>query len=299
MYSGGMGLAGFHTEDGMLDFAHVIPDMSFHTHDMLLLRLLTFLKSFSTKIWIFYKDSSAQGAITLNTLLVEKGFPEQKAGLDEVLISRSVVMDPRFISTHSPLFEVVHHKVGECLVSAFPHCVLGFAMFSFAWNICLKSRLSEYIEKETSLAEEARRIVDSFTAARQRWGVPVKRNFVVATHAMWALVYKPSLPSSVADAIARAIAPLWIEEGVDAPDFIKQSFDAPLISAFACQCFLCAQPIIRRAYHPARAKYDETSPKLYCKPCAIKNQKTRFKQIVLFGSNVAAHHGITPRTLTA
>jgi hypothetical protein len=153
-YFGGFGLAGFHVEDAWLHFGHVVVGITFrNVPSPLVSRLLSTCQSLSRKLWLFYQDNSTEGIIGLNKLLASTF--GNVGHVDEYLVARRFVVDPRFVSR---AFVTVAQTATQCIVSNHPHCVLGFALFSFAWNVLLRRELPAYLKVEFAMASAKRKL---------------------------------------------------------------------------------------------------------------------------------------------
>ena len=180
-YNGGQGVAGVHAEDGFLHFAHHMVDMTMEIEDQLTRDLVDLLYGLSSKVWVFYVgtgSSPAQGALELNEIV--SGMLGVESLADELLVSRSFVLDPR-VFARDGRFQVVTQKNGEMVFGNAFHSVMGAGFFSFACNVALVGGIQSYILAESAMARAVRGVSKKYLGVRKAMegGVePAIRNFL-------------------------------------------------------------------------------------------------------------------------
>jgi len=304
VYSGGFGLAGFHVEDGFLHFGHHILDFVGEVQDAYEQRLVSFWLNHSKKIWIFKQGASKNDIVQLNSELFDKVVCKQSKGkqrtarqrvgvCDEVLMSRSVVIDPEFAERNG--YVVVDHYPGQCIVSNYPHTVLGFALFSFAWNFCLPEHVPYYIGMERATADIYRANHSLALTRYKELDVPYKRAFLVSSALVWGVFSKQY--GRFANDWKKVARDLWCIEKAEfdvawrrlvdslhsanllgdllPPESALEGLevDAPLYPQ-ECQCNTCLAPIIAHAwYSPGSTRKDTI---FFCSQCATPDLKLMY-----------------------
>lgn len=170
-YMGGFGLAGFHFEDGLLHFGHHLIECKFSSGDdidPIDLQMLEVWQRFSRKTWVCSKHAGTPGVLECNKFLADD------MGLvdvgDVLLVSRLFVLDPRGFQ-NSDIFTVIYQQPGEFMFGNLGHCVSGFGLLSFAWNLALKDYILDYVKGEKDLARIIRRNPVKYDEQRELfWG---------------------------------------------------------------------------------------------------------------------------------
>lgn len=169
-YNGGYGVSGFHSEDGLVHGAHLLPRLRYTlspaaTHYPLAVPMLEALNRMASKLWVFGPAAGAAGAVAVSDLL-HRLFDCGGLGTDVNLVARRYVLDPRHLP---PGFTAVRQLPGHLLVSAHPHMVLGSALVSMAWNQLMPEDVPSCLAAEEELAAAARSLPrGDFRAAMER-----------------------------------------------------------------------------------------------------------------------------------
>jgi hypothetical protein len=170
-YMGGFGMAGFHFEDGLLHFGHHLIDCKFSSGDdidPIDLQMLEMWQRFSRKTWVFSKRAGTPGVLECNRFLADD-LGLKDVG-DAMLMSRMFVLDPRAFQD-SDMFTVIYQQPGEFMFGNLGHCVSGFGLLSFAWNLALKDYIFDYVKGEKDLARIIRRNPVEYMEQRELfWG---------------------------------------------------------------------------------------------------------------------------------
>jgi hypothetical protein len=285
LYSGGVGLAGWHYEDGFLHFAHQVVDLAFPPfldRDHLLGELLSLCQALTCKVWAVYKDGSPQGVLSLSNILA-KSFGWNIAA-DETLVSRLFVLDPRTLDGH---FDLVYQKAGQCIISNRPHSVLGFSLLSFACNLCFESFIPQYLEGESIIADQIRKNMPESERLRSALLSNPSRGFVLSAALTWHCMQ--NLESPHARALLRFVKHLWEKEGKlngCIQGVVQGLLDGPVPTEFNhAQCAACGIGLVRKLYYPVKKgkKTSRAADLFYCLECCNILKKD-VGLVLLFGS---------------
>lgn len=249
-YNSGLGLAGWHGEDAGMHFGHQSVALQCTVGDALLAEVLKVHMRFSRKTWVMFKKGGAEGMQELNSMLGKLCSTDVCA--DELLVSRSVVWDPRVLAGKQD-FEVVHQYPGQLFMSVYPHEVMGTNLFSYAWNYCFEDEVRYYLEVESRLAKTVR------TSAQ---GDLVRmRNFVLGAHLVHATMFA-KLPVLVKEGVLPIVREMYKEECGErvvakVVRVLKLPANANLKDPmFQGQCVKCHGVIVDRVFMVGSGKKD-------------------------------------------
>ena len=256
MYNGGIGLAGWHAEDAGMHFGHQSIALEMTLDDALVSRVLNWYMKFSRKTWVMYKHMGADGMIRLNNLLASRfGVPQCT---DELLLSRSYLLDPRTLGGSND-FEVVYQHPGQLFMSVYPHQVFGLNLWSFAWNYCFHDKLDYYLEVEADLAENVRNV--------GRFRDTGSRSLVLTSKLVHAFMFEGLSDEMKIPLMSSARAAMSAERSQRAPKIsgglVGFEVGIPRTPEEA-QCSICQGPILDRLFMVKEVKY--------CIKCACKNR---------------------------
>ena len=94
--------------------------------------------------------------------------------LSECMYIHRYVINPDWAAMQG--WHVVTQLPGQLLFSRLPHSVLGFSLWSVAWNACSPSSLSSYVEDELGISQFLRAnplALDLWTKAKQARGIVI------------------------------------------------------------------------------------------------------------------------------
>ena len=296
-YNGGQGLAGVHGEDGSLHFMHLLLDIRLDVADELNRRLIEVLQRLSSKVWVVYMaGKGTKGVLSLNKEVGEI-FGEE-AAVDELLVSRQFVLDPR-VMAHNPNFQVVTQLTGDIVYGDAPHSVLGAGFFSVAWNLALSTSLKHYIMAEHQLAAAVRAKSTQYMKIRKtiNGGVePVIRSFMFIASILYYLKdtsFKTggSFMGVVKEGVKHV---LLLEDNTEKPKSanlkLDDSYDLPE-NANDMQCEKCGVSYIRCKYVPLGGK------KGMCGACAVmQKRKNNWEVVSLFNGLMLKTLGVEQGT---
>lgn len=195
-YNGGFGLAGYHAEDGWLDFGHHVFDIQFEVESSLTQRLLSVLGARSRKTWVFSKQRGIEGVFAANKYLAERvGKPDLADGM---LMARAFVLDPRVVDAE--VFDVVYQHPGEFMFGDSGHSVSGFTLFSMSCNFAINNKLRTYIDYEYAVSRRVREIGEPYIELRSVFNGgarPVIRNFSLLSVLFNYVQFESCLPGEV------------------------------------------------------------------------------------------------------
>ena len=240
----------------------------------------------SLKQWTFYIDSSPSAPVTLARWLGDRlGLP---TGADELVVSRTVVLNPAVVLAavdgvvDGLKFQVLNHLLGQCMMSTFQHMVLGFTLFSFAWNFCFPKHLARYLKSEEALAKHRRELDETQSKAIDRFWGTFRRSFVLSSELMWAICnYQEKVPDLVFGFIKPLLEPLVKEEEKQMHGrlaSISEGGALRISHGSMAQCGRCGRGVLFRARL--------VNGVLACSPClrSHKNRGVAYPVIPLYGA---------------
>lgn len=212
---------------------------------------------------------------------------------DEILISRSIFFDPRTLDNR--FFAVVNQMPGDTIVSgvnpefgyAFPHQVSGFALVSFASNLCFATCIMVCLKAEAAMASFIRGVSTQYHKARRLLG---------DSGIIHPLVLGSSCIVRWIDRSRRAFTPAWLQEAVSFL-YKNESLRLPYIAvedapdtAVAIQCEKCGSTCATVMYVVKRNAFAEL-----CGGCAEMEPdsvKAKFSGIPIISPAMAKFGGL-------
>ena len=197
-----------------------------------------------------------------------------------MLVARCIVLDPRHLDSHPFTFQVVHQEPGHCVVSNKPHCVIGFGLLSFAWNIVLRDSLAHYIHTEAFMVSKIRTNTKTAAKSFRAMDLLFQRNFVLPS-SMVSAVFDRTVRTDVRDMLLPHVKALWQKEAAEAGPLVMFDMDMTTHTPwtpFYAQCSTCLSHIVQRVYW----KRSGASKAYLCVKCA-KTDAATLKMFTLFG----------------
>ena len=292
-YYGGQGVAGAHFEDGLLHFGHHMIQMVLNVDwDPVAATVFQTLQCYSRKTWVFYNIGGPNGAIKLNQFIGEDlwELPKQEVLVDELLVARSYILDPRVFASH-PDFEVKYQYDGEFMYGDAGHSVLGCGAFSYACNFAMPAAFQSYIMAEKILADAVRKCSRSYIKLRGK-GV-ILRTFVFVSAMIFYVMGKGKDANDMvkdwvtfcfrADRMKPHLTVRTVDEEED--DY------ATPVNENDSQCEICGHSYITTKYHVVAGK-KMLKVGMCCECVAVLGMENKVAKVPLFTTTTARAIGL-------